>query len=493
MSDNSVDETSQSDAVVQKSVTGSAYSIGSSAITIVVGFVRSVLLARLLLPEHFGVFALALFFSELLARPRRFGFDDALVHRDARGEDMASHFALQTGTALFSLIIALGIVPLLRRLYPDQPLLAVVMVALVGLEIIKAVSSTPEVVLVKRLEFKRIAVLDVGSSVSALLIAGLLAWNGAGVWSLVGERASGIIFRFLGLWAYRRPWNITLKTNWNTIKWFLRFGWYNFLTANMNFLLDRFDDFWTGTFLGSTPLGFYSKAYEFAGYPRRVVGNPIISVFFPVFARLQYDRRRLSKAFFRVASLIVRTGFLFAGTLALVTPDFIHVLIGDKWLPMALTFQLMLVYTLLDPLQALTGRLITALGNPQSVTQAKLVQLLVFVPAVVVLAHFFGINGVAVAADLMLFLGLVMLLVRAKEYVDYSLWRMVGYPTVALSLALASGTIVHTMANVQRPVASLLLKAATTAIVYGAVLFLFERKQLLDAFRLVYGVLTKQR
>ncbi len=481
------------ESIVHKSITGSAFNIGASGITFVLGFARAVLLARLLLPEHFGLFALAMFFVSLAGKAISFGFNAALIHRSPHTrEDTAAHFILRVSGSLFVCLITLALYPILGWFYPEQLIMPRVMLALVSLRVIMAVNSTPQVMLTKQLAFKRLAALDVGGSALALIVAGLMAWGGMGVWSLVGAEFGGSLFRLVGLWFYRRPWPLYLRTNLSVIKWYLRFGWFVFLSSNLNFLLDRFDDFWIGTVLGSTALGFYAKAYEFAGYPRRVVAGPVINVFFPTFAKLQHDRQRLSKAYFRVCSLVIRVGFLFSGIFVLVTPEFIRLLLGDKWLPMTFTFQLMLVYTLFNPLLAMSGRLITALGEPQALTKVKLGQMLFFVPAVILLARFFGINGVAIAADLMLTLGFVLFLPRVKRYVDFSLCRMFGYAVPALGIALLLGWGIVWALAVQNLWLSLFLKAIMTATVYSIILWFFERQLYIQSTRMVQDLLMSK-
>jgi PST family polysaccharide transporter/lipopolysaccharide exporter len=479
-------------SIAKKSVKGSAFSIGSSLVTLVLGFTRSVLLARLLRPEDFGVFALAVFFMGMAAKITPTGINAALIHRDSpTSEVVSAHFILRIVAALLLFIIAVAIYPVLSKFYPDQPLVPLIMVILAALRVGTAINSTPQVLLSKQLEFKRIATLDVVSSLVALVVAGSMAWTGAGVWSLVGEVASGVVVRFMGLWVYRSPWTISLKTRWEIIRWYLRFAWFAVLSSNLSFLLDRFDDFWTGTTLGSEALGFYSKAYEFARYPRRVIANPVAGVFFSTFAKLQDDRERLSKAFFRVCSLIARAGFLFAGAFAMVTPEFIRIFLGDQWLPVAFTFQLMLVYTLLDPLLVLANKLTTAMGAPQALTKIRFIQMIVFVPAVVSLAYFFDIEGVAVAADLMLLLGLTMTFSHIKRYVDFSPIRMLGYPLLALMFALAVTLIVERQISLQNAILTLMSKLTIMGLVYSIVLVAFERKQLLNTIKSVIGMLTR--
>jgi O-antigen/teichoic acid export membrane protein len=159
---------------------------------------------------------------------------------------------------------------------------------------------------------------------------------------------------------------------------------------------------------------------------------------------------------------------------------------------MAFTFQLMLVYTLLDPLLVISSMLTTALGEPQVLTKVKLVQMFFFVPAVVMLAHFLGINGVAVAADLMLALGIVSILPRVKRYVDFSMWRMLGYPALGLTLALPTVLLVQTQLHDLHIIFALLFKAIVATVIYGTVLFVFEREQLFSVVRLVSSLLMRR-
>jgi len=191
--------------------------------------------------------------------------------------------------------------------------------------------------------------------------------------------------------------------------------------------------------LGKRPLGFYSRAYEFARYPRRVIANPLVTVFGPVFARLQGDRLRLSQAFYRAAHVILRSGFLISGAFALVMPEFIHLIIGDQWQPMLLTFRLMLVYTLLDALLMLCGNLLLAVGRPQTLQRSRLIQALFFIPTVIGGAQLWGINGVALAADGMLAVGCGVLYREIRKVVDFSLFRLGFWPLVALAIAWGVG------------------------------------------------------
>lgn len=484
--------TPEENSVARQMAVGSTYTIGASVITLVVGFTRSVILARLLFPEDFGLFALAYFFVRLLERVQMFGFTAAFIHKHNHTEaEAAAHFILRMAAGLLVLILALLLMPLLSYFYPDTPLLGAVIVGLAAIRLLMAFNATPKAVLAKQLQFRRISILKVGGSLLAFVWAIWLAKVGYGVWALVAQEASLIVMDFIGLWLLKRPWPISLKTTRATIRYYFQFGKFQLVTQNIALLLDTFDDFWIGTFLGNTPLGFYAKSYEFARYPRAVIGEPISNVFFPAFSRLQHDRENLSRAFFRVSSLLVRTGFLFASLFVLVTPEFIRLFLGEKWLPMQLTFQLMLLYTLLDPLLLMVTQLVTAVGEPQTLTKVQIWQMIFFVPAVILASSWFGIEGVAVMADLMLLLGIVLVLPRLRHFVDFSLRQMLLVPTVALAVGISATLLLMALLPSAHPVVILPQKMLILSTIYLTILLIFERNHLLKNSAIVWQLLRR--
>ncbi len=274
----------------------------------------------------------------------------ALIHRQGADEPfLRTYFSLRLGLGPAGFRAFAGSGPSSAGAYPRMSGLGTILAVLVFTFFLANLSQVQETLIRKNLAFSQLAVTDVAASVTMTVVAPLLAWLGWGVWALVAEQMSGIGMRFLLTWGPFRQWKPGLGWDRKTARWFWEYGKPTWVASNLSYLLDRFDDFWIGTALGKVPLGLYSRAYEFAHYPRRVLANPLVTVFTPVFARLQDDRLRLSQAFFRSAYIILRSGFLVAGAFGLVMPEFIHYVIGDQWQPMLWTFRLMLVYTVLGP------------------------------------------------------------------------------------------------------------------------------------------------
>ncbi|MGQ9493409.1 MAG: oligosaccharide flippase family protein [Anaerolineae bacterium] len=470
-------------SLMTQALWGSVYTIGASVVTLTLGFLRSILLARLLLPEHFGVMTLALFYIGLAAQLRGLGLDMAVIHHQEADESfLRTYFSLRLGLDVLAFGFLLVLTPLLQRSYPHMPGLGIILAMLIFVYFLSNLSQVQETLIRRNLAFQQLAATDVAASVTMTIVAPLLAAMGWGMWALVAEQLSGIGVRFILTWGPFRQWRPGLGWEKQTIRWLWEFGKPSWVASNLSYLLDRFDDFWIGTALGKIPLGLYSKAYEFAHYPRRVLANPLVTVFTPIFARLQNDRLRLSQAFFRSAYVILRSSFLVAGAFGLVMPEFIHYIIGDKWLPMLGTFRLMLIYTALDPILLLVSGMMLAVGRPEELRQSTVVQTLFFVPAVILGAWLGGINGVALAADGMLLIGAFWLYRPLRQVVDFCFTRLVVWPTLALILAWSSGFLVETIAGGML-LAGLVIKLGGFLLLFGAFLLALERNDLVVGIR----------
>jgi O-antigen/teichoic acid export membrane protein len=270
------------------------------------------------------------------------------------------------------------------------------------------------------------------------------------------------------------------------VRYFLDFGSKNFTSVLLSQVLDQFDDVWAGLFLGKTALGFYSRAYAFATYPRVMLADPIRLVAGGTYAELKHDRRRLSEAFRRTNLFMVRSGFLLAGLITLIAPEFIRIVLGEKWLPMLDAFRLMLVFTLFDPMLNTVANLFISVGQPMLVVRIRGVQLGVMLIGLFVLGPVFGIMGVALAVDLMLVLGIALLLGKAHAYVDYSLREMFAAPMfaliVGLPLALGASMLPGLPASDWYTGAA---KLAVFSVVYSGILVLSEYDRLSETLTIL--------
>lgn len=471
-------------SLVQRSVTSVTWNAGANLFKVVILLARSIILARLLPVETFGVYALAtaiVTFSGILPK---FGLSGAFLHRAPETADeeraAAVHFTLRLA---LTTLWAAALVGLALLLAEGELRLALVVLTLLygGLYL----TDTARGVLVRRVQHRRLAVLDLLSAVATTVVAILLAYRGYKLTTLLATDLITLIVTIGVLFLWRPVWRPRILWLHEVARYYLSFGRRTMAEAALSEALDNLDDIWTGVYLGDQALGFYSRAFTFATYPRRLLAFPVFEVAGGTYAELKEDAHKLAQAFFRVNALLLRSGFLMGGLLVLLAPEFVRLLLGEKWLPMVTAFQLMFVYTLLDPVRVTVGQLFIAVGRPERLWRTRLVQLAVLVIGLFTVGRVWGINGVAIVVNVMLVVGLVWLLYRAREFVRFSAARLFGPPALALAGgALAALALLRLgcgpgAAACESEWLTMGLKGTAFIVVYAAILFIVERREML--------------
>jgi O-antigen/teichoic acid export membrane protein len=471
--------------LVRRSIASVGWNVAASIVQILVGFVRSLLLARFLAVETFGIYAFASSIVTLSAIAPSFGMGGAFVHRSEETEDedrtAAVHLTLKLMfTTAWLVLLSIGTLVFAR----GQARLALLVLTVSHGGVL--LCQTPSLILVRRVVHRRLALLQSVNIVLSALTAVLLAWRGIELWALLSTDIVTLVLSVIMLYIWRPVWRPHLAWSPPAMRYFLGYGSRNVLAQGLLRALDRVDDMWTGIYLGNTAMGYYSRAYSFATYPRMILAQSVSKVAGGTYAEVADKPKRLSQAFFRTNAFLVRSGFYLAGILVLVAPEFIRILLGTKWLPMLVPFRFMLAFTMFDPIKTTVANLFLAVGKPGIVVRARAIQLATMSIGLFTLGPHWGIAGVALAVDVMLVLGIGILLYQARKYVDYSVKTLFLAPGIAVGLSMLMARLAIELPGVLgSPWRTGPLKAIVFTILYGAVLFLFERAQLLKMVRFV--------
>jgi O-antigen/teichoic acid export membrane protein len=465
--------------LVQRSVTSSMYNIAANVISLVVYFITSIILARLLEPEVFGVFAFVTSSVQLCAALPDFGFPSAFMHRTGGDKGVTEeilrvYFTLKLlFSASWAALMIVGVV-LFAPEHTRWAFEIVIVATFVAQQM-----STINILLTRLVQFRRLAIAQAGSAIASTLVSIVLAWRGYGLWSLLWGKIVAVGVEVILLYAIRPVWRPHLGWSKELVNYFFRFGSKVFGSAILAQALDRVDDIWTGLVLGDRALGFYDKAFGFAIYPRQMLTAPVTQVVAGTYSQLRDDRPRLSQTFLWVNILMTRANFLVAALMWLVAPEFIRLALGVKWLPILDAFRLMLIYTMFDPIKSMIGSLLIISGAPERVIRTRVIQLVVMVVGLIMLGPRFGIAGVALAVDLMLVVGIVILYTEARRFVDFSLRRFLVTPTLCLVLGIAAVNSALALSGIrENDWMTGLMKVLVFSLIYIGVLVLIERKQL---------------
>ncbi len=478
--------------VGRQAVRSTLFASLNTYVSLGVGIISSVIMARLLIPDHFGIIALGNFFLSFFGRVREFGLDYALIHRqDDLEEAFKVHFTLQVLLALLNLLLVLISVPFLTKFYSQDVILVLLILAF--FMPLKAASSTPRVFLEKELNFKITTIIDVLSLVMSSIIGITLAFLGWGLWSLVALNVSGILFTFLGLLIFS-GWKIGFSINQAMIKWYFKFGFFLFIGGLTTFILFQYNDFVLGTFISAAVLGFYVKAFQFAQLPTGLVTAVVSRVALPTYAKLQTEKEKLGIAFNLVLRNIFRVSAPFSLWLFLIAEDFVMFFLGGKWLPMVPVFKLLLVFSMLRPIFDDTGAFLTAIGKPQILSKYLTIQaviLLILTPILVVL---YQERGAALSLNLVMVVGVVLAYFYANKFVKID-YKGIFAPTI---VAVGLTSLVYCLTNYlvsweEVPIFwRLVAKTSIIGLAYVLALLALERQQIKEDIKLFVSIIKEK-
>ena len=478
--------------LLHRSTRSIKWNVLSGVISIILGLVQFVILTRYLPVEVFGVYAFPLAIVTFGVQLPNFGLGPALLYRCAETECedyiFASYFTLLMGMSFLFLMLGLLMVALFSE-GDTRTVFTVLLFTTLGVQF----CQTPQMLLVKRVEHKRLAFLDLISSVLVFITTSILAFSGGALWALLAINIVGTTVKLIGLYVWKPVWVPKIRFDIEEIKYLFHFGKRNFLSNLCLDGLERAPSIWIGTYLGVVSLGYYSRAYALSLYPRRLFAMPINAVVAGAFSELADDRKRLSASFVKISFVMVASSFFVGGLSAILAPELIILFLGEKWMPILTIFWMLLVFSLLDPLkQILSGLITAAMGKPELVFKVRFIQLVILIAGMYGLGTVYGVEGVAIAVNIALVIGLFLLFKILHQYVDYSIKRIITSPCVALLAASLAGFLAQLgISNANESIA-LVLKGFVFALVYIVIIMVMDRERILSVANLLLKKVTNE-
>jgi len=456
--------------------------------------VFTIILARLLLPKDFGIIALASVFTSLLRNFADLGLGASIVQRrEIDDEYLSTAFwaNLAAGVALTGSSAILAV--LLSGIF-QEPETRLVLVLLSFRFVITAWSSTQYAVVSRRMDYRALTIRNVAASVAGGLIGIVLAYQRAGVWSLVGQALGSTIISTILIY-HAVPWRPKREFSWAKFADLWAFGGPLQLSRLFNNLVRQSDNFLIGRYLGSTALGFYSLAYTVYLIPINDIGL-LNTVLFSGFSRLQGDSERLKRGFVLATRYATVLGLPVMVGLSLVAPVLVSTFFGEKWLPSAPIMSILALAGFLQLLTSFGPTGLVALGRADLRLQFSILSVLVYLPAYGVGLRW-GTTGVAagyLVATAVLTPILYGFVARVLNVSVRDLWEAV-YPAVLGSVLMAAVVWPVAWAAVEvlrlPSIIVLTLLVGLGASVYGGAVWLIQRDVLLGLIRILREALPK--
>lgn len=388
-------ERASSIELTQKTVKGVLWSLLSFAGSKGITFLATMVLARLLAPEDFGLMALGLVAIGYLETFGSLGVGNFVIYKQGE-EEKTANLAFTLGLTV-NAILALGgflLAPWIANFF-NQPALTDILRALSLTLLLMRLGSIHEARLKKSLHFRRTFYPELGKTLTKAIVSIGLAWSGFGVWSLVAGQIAGSIVLSAIYWLVT-DWRPHLVWDWAVSKGMLGYSAQIVLVEIMGMVQNNIDYLIIGKRLGSEPLGYYTMAFRI---PELLIVNMCVLVsnaLFPAYSQLQADRDGLKKGFLVTLQYVSLYTIPVGIGLSVLSAAFIPLAFGNKWQTAIPLMQALAIYALFYSLSFNAGDVYKAIGRPDILNKLSVFQLLIIVP-LLLLASGYGILYVALA------------------------------------------------------------------------------------------------
>lgn len=446
--------------------------------------------ARLLLPDDYGLMALATIFTGYAAWFGELGLGAAIIQaKSSSQKNLSSIFWFALGIAV---ILALACFPIasVSAWFFNEPRLVDLTRTVSIIFLFNGVQIVPQNLLKREMEFKRLGLIKLAAIFCSCTYMLISAYLGAGVWALLGGQ---VILAFVRMvlvvsslgWL---PWaHFDFKEVWPYIQYGLKIA----IGRTLFYVTDNSDKFIVGKILGSGDVGYYSFALQLAQLPTEKITVLINQVSFPLFTKLQSSKDDFNRYYLKIIKIITTLVLpLFAGGFLLAN-ELINVVLGEKWSPIILLFKYLCLAQIMTSLSAINNIVHNALGKSE-VSMYFNGLCAVFMTISFYFAAIYGLNA-------MIFPWIVTYFLLCSAWILYTLYKLnikfIHYIFNIKNIFLSVGLMCISVSSVSYfsytyhlgltgQVTLLSTKIIVGAIVYIISLCIFDKELLIDLMKL---------
>lgn len=403
--------------------------------------VRTIILARLLAPNDFGLMGIALLMMAVLETFSQTGFEQALIQKKQNIEgylDSAWTVLVLRGSLLF---VVLWLISPYAAIFFNVPQAKLVM-QVIGISLLlRAFSNVAVIYFQKELEFNKQFILEVSGTLADFIVAVSAALILRSVWALVFGLLAGNAARLVVSYLIH-PYRPTFTSDLGKAKELFVFGKWLFGASILLFLIKQGDDAFVGKLLGATMLGFYQMAYRISNIPTTEITHVISQVTFPAYSKLRDNIPKLREAYLKVLQVTAFLSFPIAGLIFVLAPDFTKIFLGEKWMPIVPAMQIFCVLGINRSIAAASGPIFLATGRPDIEAKLPAAQLLLLAILIYPLTAKWGIAGTAASVVIVscifffIILSIVSKLIKMEKLDVINLMKIISFPLLPIILLI---------------------------------------------------------
>lgn len=415
-----------------------------------ISFLVTIVLARVLLPQEFGLIGMITIFSTIGTSLMDSGMTASLIREaDPDQDDYSTVFFINLLVSCLVYLILFTSAPLIATFFNQPLLIDIIRVYFISL-VIRAFSMVQSTRLTRQMDFKTQMTITIPSLIIGGVVGIVMAYNGYGVWSLVWMYLIQTLLETVQLWI-RTAWMPSFVFNSAKFKHHFNFGYKLTISALVNTVSNNIYNVVIGKYFSAAQLGFYTMANNLKQVPVSNLSSVLNQVTYPLFASIQDNSVKLKSVYQRLMRQVIfwiAPIVTIAGVLA--EPLFRFVL-TEKWLPAVPYFQILCITGIMYPLHSYNLNILKVKGRSDLFLKLEIIKKVSLLPVIVISINF-GIYGLLWGQVIFNFFALLINSWYSGKMIDYSMGEqladmlpifliacMAAIPAYFLALFLSSG------------------------------------------------------
>lgn len=407
------------ESLKEKAYKGIFWSFLESASSQIVGFIGTIVLARMLFPEDFGLIGMTVIITALAQALVDSGFSQALIRKQNCNEidyNTVFYANIVIGILLYFLIFSIS--PIIASFFDRPELVNIIRVISIVIPI-NSFGLIQRTLLTKELNFKSQSYVTLLAVSIAFTLAIILAKTGYGVWSLVFRSVIQQLVIALLLWKFSK-WRPSLIFSYMSVKDLFSFGSKLMIINSISVIFRNILNVLIGKIYNAHTLGLYSNADQLSGLPSGTMTTMYNKVAYPVLATMQNDSNLLKITLKKINQPLILMSFTLMLFMIAIADSIIPLLLGNKWIMIVPYFKILCIGYMAPILHTYNQVILNVKGRSDYFLYTEIFKYLLFIP-VLLLGIKFGIYGFLIGFSIHYWVGFLVNAIYSKRLIDYSL------------------------------------------------------------------------
>lgn len=442
----------------------------------VVTFVVSVILARMLMPEDYGLITLVTIFITFANCIVTNGFGSSLIQKkDADNLDFSTVLYFQTAFSIVLYFILFVSAPLIAKFFGEGYDQLVPVLRVLGIRIpLTAINNVQQAYVSKQMIFRKFFFSTIIGTIISAGVGIYMAYAGYGVWALVGQYLTSTIISTVIL-AFTIHWKPELKFSWTRLRELFRYGWKLLVAGLISEIYNELRSLVIGKLYTSDDLAFFDRGKQIPNIIVTNINTSISNVLFPAISNAQNninDVKAIMRRSIRTSSYIM-CPLMFG--LAVVAEPLISLLLTDKWLPCVPYLQIYCISFCFEPIQTANLQAIKAVGRSDIFLKLEIIKKAAYT-IILVAVMFHSVEAIAYSLLLNTLIAVFVNTAPNKKLIGYSFKELIAdmAPGILLSAAMAVTVWLEGMFLSLPTIFMLIVQVLTGGVVYLLLSVIFK-------------------